>query len=688
MTATAPISQVESHAKYRLKLLELSPSISEFDLSSIWVTPLSQYEDSIWIFPKEWFAGEPTAVGHRSINFDVIMPDGLSLTSLAHRKLLSSIKRALYSFWRHPNKHSIDPSTLRTYCGCLRTMARWVIAHRYPMEMRGFADLKLDDIVAMMGDITTGKKEKTYKVYGTLLRKVNIQGRRGFLNDYFIALPDADTWISSANTALEDEPSEKILETESKPNFYLPYSDGFIAEAGRIWLFYIEELGDSLINCARQALKAREISARAAAICVANFKWKGKDGKPLNLLPFDVRLSGSLGSELEKESVESELDEQSVGSELNEKLILSWPPQNFGSLLMFLTFLQTSCYSLIALPTGGRWSEIKTLTQRCVKPVKNADGQTEYRLNGRTFKLEADFAGTERDWPVPFEVYRATRIQERLWRLFRDPDTKYLFVSMRKSRGRQLDDMNLYLQSFASCHGLDGLLNDRRPHTHRFRKTIARLVVLTLTGAPKILQELFGHSSITMTLHYILSCPAIRAEIENMLDETQRERAEKVVTEIDQAGGKAAAPLRQAWAEFMKGRVRTETDMRRTLNEFIEEMLLGGAELRLIFPGVVCTKPLAMNGPCIRGHGNPNPSRCQVTCEHQIQLPERRSLVRDLILYILKQLRSEDVKVNVLMTSWYQRQLLDQLEIFEDIRREFAAVQEVIVARIAMEDEV
>lgn len=76
-------------------------------------------------------------------------------------------------------------------------MARWVIAHRYPMEMRGFADLKLDDIVAMMGDITTGKKEKTFKVYGTLLRKVNIQGRRGFLNDYFIALPDADTWISS-----------------------------------------------------------------------------------------------------------------------------------------------------------------------------------------------------------------------------------------------------------------------------------------------------------------------------------------------------------------------------------------------------------------------------------------------------------------------------------------------------------
>ena len=51
--------------------------------------------------------------------------------------------------------------------------------------------------------------------------------------------------------------------------------------------------------------------------------------------------------------------------------------------------------------------------------------------------------------------------------------------------------MNLYLRSFAYCHGLDDLLSGRYPHTHRFRKTIARLVVLTLTGAPKILQELF-----------------------------------------------------------------------------------------------------------------------------------------------------------------------------------------------------
>ena len=57
------------------------------------------------------------------------------------------------------------------------------------------------------------------------------------------------------------------------------------------------------------------------------------------------------------------------------------------------------------------------------------------------------------------------------------------------------------------------------------------------------------------------------------------------------------------------------------------------------------------------------------------------------LLYILDQLRSEDVHGNVLLTGWYQRQLLDQLGIFEDISQEFAAVQEVIAARIAEGEE-
>ena len=125
--------------------------------------PLSRYGDPLWIFPSEWFAGEPVAIGHRSINFNVpSLPDGLTLTSGDHCKLLASIKRALYSFWRHPNKHPIDPSTLRTYCNHIRAMARWIIAHRYQVGVRGFADLNLDDIVEMMGRraITNGKKEK------------------------------------------------------------------------------------------------------------------------------------------------------------------------------------------------------------------------------------------------------------------------------------------------------------------------------------------------------------------------------------------------------------------------------------------------------------------------------------------------------------------------------------------------
>ena len=107
--------------------------------------------------------------------------------------------------------------------------------------------------------------------------------------------------MSIANTALEDtaidQNSKNQANSQATSDVYLPYSDELMAAAGRIWLFYVEELGDALIKCAKRALEARKISVRAAAISVANFNWKGKDGKSIKTLPFEVRFSGDFPSE-------------------------------------------------------------------------------------------------------------------------------------------------------------------------------------------------------------------------------------------------------------------------------------------------------------------------------------------------------------------------------------------------------
>ncbi|SDJ62871.1 hypothetical protein SAMN05216338_105715 [Bradyrhizobium sp. Rc2d] len=49
-------------------------------------------------------------------------------------------------------------------------------------------------------------------------------------------------------------------------------------------------------------------------------------------------------------------------------------------------------------------------------------------------------------------------------------------------------------------------------HMHRWRHTVARLVALSVVGAPKVLFDLFGHKDIEMTLYYMMSDPTIADE--------------------------------------------------------------------------------------------------------------------------------------------------------------------------------
>jgi hypothetical protein len=55
--------------------------------------------------------------------------------------------------------------------------------------------------------------------------------------------------------------------------------------------------------------------------------------------------------------------------------------------------------------------------------------------------------------------------------------------------------------------GLSHLTGDDRAHVHRWRHTVARLVALSVVGAPQVLFDLFGHRDLDMTLRYMLSAP-------------------------------------------------------------------------------------------------------------------------------------------------------------------------------------
>lgn len=89
--------------------------------------------------------------------------------------------------------------------------------------------------------------------------------------------------------------------------------------------------------------------------------------------------------------------------------------------------------------------------------------------------------------------------------------------------------------------------------TPPFRKTVARLVALALTQAPKVLMDVFGHKSIEMTLYYILADKDLRAEIEKVSRELRILSATQAIAEmvanddsVNSYGGPAAGMLKTA----------------------------------------------------------------------------------------------------------------------------------------------
>jgi integrase len=84
------------------------------------------------------------------------------------------------------------------------------------------------------------------------------------------------------------------------------------------------------------------------------------------------------------------------------------------------------------------------------------------------------------------------------------------------ARGHDLMDLSYHLNKFTDSLCIKHLLGSENPscHVHRFRKTLARLVALTLVNAPQILKDVFGHDDVEMTIRrYILSDPGIANEI-------------------------------------------------------------------------------------------------------------------------------------------------------------------------------
>lgn len=431
-----------------------------------------------------------------------------------------------------------------------------------------------------------------------------------------------------------------------KRNKHLPLPDEYIAELGSrgLWLIYdlapnLFRIGEKLVEIWKQTDKphadttVRDARGDGVRKLLETFEWRDRDGKLIDKPPFPLNLPKVHGFGQAVESSDDEGEQR-------------WPPRNYRDFMGLLGAVQAAHLCVGLLSMGPRRSEILSLERTCV--VYAVDGRAY--ADGRTFKLEERHEGETRDWQLPDVAVDAFEQQVRLVILAE----KVHSLNPKRSRRRTdetankhmwgrisaaavsnarlpLGDVNPALISYARTLNMDTAPGGQNLRSHRFRKTLARLVALALTQAPRLLMQIFGHKSIEMTLYYILTDKDLRAEIETVSRELRVMRAKEVVetmVEADTAGaddyggygGPAAATIHHAIDVKREQLHRRGTDWElSSATELAELLTLQGKAWEQVRPGVLCTKFAGEAGPCNKSKGRPEPSKCQSRCAHRLE---------------------------------------------------------------------
>lgn len=463
---------------------------------------------------------------------------------------------------------------------------------------------------------------------------------------------------------------------EAKKDKYMPLPDDWVADAGWRTLWLVKDLGPNLLVLGRHIAQIvqehphldsgvsidaiRQKRRRRVLQKMTGHHWVDRYGHNIVTPPFPLTVR--------------------VGSNTKALTPGQWPPTHVTHILKLLELLQYAHLFVALLAVGSRISEMLSLGPGA---ITRSSGGTPF-ANGLTFKLTQILEGKERDWPLPEVVMQAIGQQEELRKVLvdigffiedKDGDESGVTDSLWVTYGN-IDEFNAtgvscHLRTLAKSLGLMSNPHGQNLSTHRFRKTIARLVALAVAGGPKILMDLFGHKSIEMTLYYILADPAIAAEAKKIADEMIIMRATTAIENIDDYGGRAVKSIKRMveQARFRLGKDLGAEDIR----ELAEILTMNGQAWELSRPGVICTKLPGSPSPCAKKVGHPEPSRCMPNCDNRLEEAFLRNDVDGAIAESIQHYETERGAYNSLMRDFWAGQVLTHLHRFDDLREKWSA---------------
>lgn len=445
-----------------------------------------------------------------------------------------------------------------------------------------------------------------------------------------------------------------------------PLPDEFVAQCGWRALWLIIELGPTLLGAVEAAIAATDPKSRSDRYTLASqqffehrirrktiseWRWTTSEGQLIDEIPFRLILD-ERGSDI-------------VGG------TFSWPPRLFRQAFALLVLLQAAHSWIALLSAGPRSCELLSQLESCL--VESPEG---WRIEGRTYKLVFAEEGAVRHWPAPKTVVMAIKQQVRLARLLKrigcpsDPSSMgdHLWVKFTRDVGRPLQLLGGGLNRLRTAFCLQHLLGSEHPsaHPHRFRKTLARLIALTLVNGRMVLMDVFGHDDPEMTVGYMTSDRRIYADVIKTVKELVVLIGIRAIDSADENGGRAAVRIRQAIADkaTLVGKERLDP---KDVEELAEQLTLEGRYWIYARPGVICTKPPGKSGPCNKKQGAPDPGNCRTSCDDRLELADHKAEVDEMLADIVDYLERARANEETMLIEHWRGQLMANLYRFQEL---------------------
>lgn len=477
--------------------------------------------------------------------------------------------------------------------------------------------------------------------------------------------------------------SEPIDEARS----WQPLPDAFVAECGWRVAWIIRNLGPPILgvletiadlDAAPLTSKGRpyvghsleDVQRDRRKQIVISSEWTAADGSRMVEMPFSVLLTRRLNPGMRIKA----------GVEIKP---FAWPPCTYHEILLLANLLQTAHAFVMLLSAGPRATEVLSYEEDCVDESVSGLG----RIRGRTYKMEKAEDGRERDFPAPAFVIAAARQQRRLARVVKkiasgesgDSFGNHLWVQVTKigasKQGSPLKDLNYSLGSMVKTLDLGRLLDATDPacHTHRFRKTLARLVALALVNAQMILMDCFGHADPEMTLiRYILSDRRIHADVIRVQRELVILLAEETIQSADEVGGIAGDYVRERRDERLMRLGKDELDPK-DVRELAEALTMDGRSWLVVGPGIICALPPGASGPCSRQQSGRNPAYCRSGCQNQILTAYSKTETEDTLAFLVEELRIANDEGNEILVAQWRGQITSWIYRWRDVYEKWSS---------------